>query len=211
MEEVVQSRFERVAGVALSEVRGGNEREVRITVDPYKAAGVGIDLVAAAAIVGNNDDVSGGTSDVGKRQYVIRYTGALEPADLNNLILEWRDGQAIYLRDIATVKVQPADKDNFVITRGEPAIAVNAYRESGVNVLDVMADLQQAMQELQAGPLKRAKLNIDQVYDETDYINSAIQLLINNLGFGILLAVLVLWWRDFCWNSLSNFRRVNPV
>lgn len=194
VEEVVQSRFERVAGVALSEVRGGNEREVRITVDPYKAAGVGIDLVAAAAIVGNNDDVSGGTSDVGKRQYVIRYTGALEPADLNNLILEWRDGQAIYLRDIATVKVQPADKDNFVITRGEPAIAVNAYRESGVNVLDVMADLQQAMQELQAGPLKRAKLNIDQVYDETDYINSAIQLLINNLGFGILLAVLVLWW-----------------
>ena len=81
-----------------------------------------------------------------------------------------------------------------MITRGEPAIAVNAYRESGVNVLDVMADLQQAMQELQAGPLKRAKLNIDQVYDETDYINSAIQLLINNLGFGILLAVLVLWW-----------------
>lgn len=193
VEEVVQSRFERVAGVALSEVRGGNENEIRITVDPYKAAGIGINLVEAAAIVGNNDDVSGGTSDVGKRQYVLRYTGALNPTDLANLILEWRDGQAVYLRDIATVKLQPADKDNFVITRGEPAIAVNAYRESGVNVLDVMADLQLAMQELSDGPLKRAQLNIEQVYDETDYIHSAIQLLKNNLGLGIILAVLVLW------------------
>tara|TARA_R110002049_G_scaffold252264_1_gene426932 strand:+ start:67283 stop:70309 length:3027 start_codon:yes stop_codon:yes gene_type:complete len=194
IEEVVQSRFERISGVALSEVRGGNEREVRITVDPYKAAGVGIDIINAAGIIGNNEDVSGGTVDVGKRRYIIRYTGALDPDDLQTLVLEWRDGQPVYLRDIATVTVQPADRDNFVITRGEPAIAVNAYREAGVNVLDVMSDLQNAMQELEEGPLKRSSLSIEQVYDETVYIHSAIQLLRSNLGLGILLAVLILWW-----------------
>lgn len=194
IEEVVQSRFERVAGVALSEVRGGNEREVRITVDPYKAAGMGIDLVNAASIVGNNEDVSGGTVDVGKRRYILRYTGALDPKDLAALVIEWRDGQPVYLRDIASVTVQPSDRDNFVITRGEPAIAVNAYREAGVNVLDVMADLQLAMTELKDGPLKRSKLNIEQVYDETVYIHSSIQLLRSNLGLGIVLAVLILWW-----------------
>jgi multidrug efflux pump subunit AcrB len=194
IEEVVQSRFERVAGVALSEVRGGNEREVRITVDPYRAAGVGVDLVDAARIVGNNEDVSGGTADVGKRRYILRYTGALDPKDLETLVIEWRDGQPVYLRDIAKVSVQTADKDNFVITRGEPAIAVNAYREAGVNVLDVMSGLQVAMAELSSGPLQRSNLTIEQVYDETIYIHSAIELLRNNLALGIVLAVLILWW-----------------
>ena len=194
IEEVVQSRFERVPGVALSEVRGGNEREVRITVDPYRAAGIGIDLTEAARLVGNNDDISGGTADVGKRRYILRYTGALDPTELQNLVLEWRDGQPVYLRDIAEVSVQKADRDNFVITRGEPAIAVNAYRESGVNVLDVMADLNTAMLELRSGPLTRANLTIEQVYDETVYIESAIELLRSNLGIGVLLAVFILWW-----------------
>ena len=194
IEEIVQSRFERVAGVALSEVRGGNEREVRITVDPYRAAGMEIDIVNAARIVGNNEDVSGGTADVGKRRYILRYTGALDPADLQSLVVEWRDGQPVYLRDIAVVSVQPADRDNFVITRGEPAIAVNAYRESGVNVLEVMADLHAAMIELKDGPLTRSNLTIEQVYDETVYIDSAIELLRGNLGLGIVLAVVILWW-----------------
>lgn len=194
IEEVVQSRFERVPGVALSEVRGGNEQEIRITVDPYRAAGVGIDLTEAARLVGNNEDISGGTADVGKRRYILRYIGALKPTDLANLILEWREGQPIYLRDIATVSVQNADRDNFVITRGEPAIAVNAYRESGVNVLQVMANLHSAMQELRDGPLQRANLTIEQVYDETVYIDSAIALLRSNLGLGVLFAVFILWW-----------------
>ncbi len=194
IEEVVQSRFERVSGVALSEVRGGNEREIRITVDPYKAAGMGVDIVNAAIAVGNNEDVSGGTVDVGKRRYILRYTGALDPESLQTLVVEWQDGQPIYLRDIASVSVQPAELDNFVITRGEPAIAVNAYREAGVNVLDVMSELQIAMQELKQGPLQRSNLAIEQVYDETIYIDSAIELLRSNLGLGVVLAVLILWW-----------------
>lgn len=194
IEEVVQSRFERVPGVALSEVRGGNEREVRITVDPYQAAGMSIDIVNTARTVGNNEDVSGGTADVGKRQYVLRYTGALDPKDLQSLVIDWRDGQPVYLRDVARVTVQAADRDNFVITRGETAIAVNAYRESGVNVLEVMTDLETAKHELSNGPLKRANLTIEQVYDETVYIDSAIELLLSNLGIGIVLAVVILWW-----------------
>ena len=193
VEEVVQSRFERVPGVALSEVRGGEEYEVRITVDPYQAAGIEVDLVNTARTVGNNEDISGGTADVGKRRYILRYTGALTPEEMYNLVIDWRDGQAIYLRDVASVAVQPADKDNFVITGGDSAIAVNAYRESGVNVLDVMEDLHTAMMELRDGPLKRTNLTINQVYDETIYIHSAMDLLRDNLGIGIALAVFILW------------------
>ena len=194
VEEVIQSRFERVPGVAMSEIRGGNQQQVRITVDPYLAAGKGVDLSKAAQLVGGNDDVSSGSADVGKRRYTLRYIGDLSPMDLKNLILEWRDGKPIYLRDIATVEVRNAKRDNFVITRGEAAIAVNAYRENGVNVLDVMQNLELAMNELRQGPLKRANLSIEQVYDETVYIHSAVELLRGNLGIGILLALVILWY-----------------
>ncbi|MGI9227174.1 MAG: efflux RND transporter permease subunit, partial [Gammaproteobacteria bacterium] len=194
VEEVVQTRFERVEGVALSEVRGGHEYEVRITIDPYKAAGLGIDLPRAARLAGGNDDVSGGTVNVGKRRYTLRYTGALTPQQLSDLHLEWRDGKAIQLRDIAKIEVRTVDRNNFVITKGEQSIAVNAYREAGVNVLETMSDLRNVVKEIEAGPFKRANLNIEQVYDETVYIDSAIELLRNNLGIGIILAVIILWW-----------------
>ena len=194
VEEVVQTRFERVPGVALSEVRGGHEYEVRITIDPYKAAGLGVDLPNAARLAGGNDDVSGGTANVGKRRYTLRYTGALTPQQLSELNLEWRDGKAITLRDIAQIEVRTVDRNNFVITKGDQSIAVNAYRETGVNVLETMSDLRTAVKEIEAGPFKRANLTIEQVYDETVYIDSAIELLRNNLLLGILLAVIILWW-----------------
>ncbi len=194
VEEVVQTRFERVEGVALSEVRGGNEYEVRITIDPYKAAGLGVDLPNAARLAGGNDDVSGGTANVGKRRYTLRYTGALTPEQLGELNLEWRDGKAITLRDIADIEIRTVDRNNFVITKGEQSIAVNAYREAGVNVLETMSDIQAAVVDIKDGPFRRANLTIQQVYDETVYIDSAIELLRNNLAIGVLLAVIILWW-----------------
>ncbi len=78
VEEVIQTRFERVSGVARSEVRGGREREVRITFDPYKAASLGIQLPAAAKLAGRNEDVSAGEANVGKRRYTVRFTGAFD-------------------------------------------------------------------------------------------------------------------------------------
>ncbi len=194
VEEVVQTRFERVRGVALSEVRGGRKREVRITFDPYKAASLGVEFPVAARLAGGNDNVSAGTVDVGKRRYTVRFTGAFNPTTMGDLVLEWRDGRPVSLRDFADVDVQMEDRRSFVITKGTSAIAVNAHREAGVNVLEVMDGLQQAMVELGQGPLARAHLSIEQVYDETIYIHRSIEMLRNNLGLGIVLAVTVLWW-----------------
>ena len=73
------------------------------------------------------------------------------------------------------------------------SIAINAQRESGVNVLEVMDGLHEAVKELNEGPLKRNKLSIEQVYDETEYIHRSIEMLKNNLGLGVGLAVIILF------------------
>jgi len=194
LEEVVQTRFERVPGVALSEVRGGREKEVRITFDPYKTASLGIELPKVASLAGGAKDISGGFADVGKRRYTVRYAGAYKVADLENMVLDWRDGQPVLLRDVATVELRLRDRDSFVIQNGERAMAVNAHRETGVNMLEVMAGLKQAAQELEQGPLQRAGLRMQQVYDETIYIHRSMNMVQTNLLLGIILAVVVLWW-----------------
>ncbi|MEN8107738.1 MAG: efflux RND transporter permease subunit [Pseudomonadota bacterium] len=194
IEEVVQTRFERVPGVARSELRGGQEREVRITFDPYKAASRGVELPVVARLAGGNDDISAGSVDVGKRRYTVRYTGAYDVGELGELVLDWRDGRPVYLADIADIKIDYADRESFVINKDGNAIAVNAHRESGVNVLEVMHGLQQAVEELRTGSLDRAGLSIEQVYDETVYIYRSLQMLGSNLMLGIMLAIAVLWW-----------------
>lgn len=194
VEEVIQTRFERIPGVARSEVRGGRKNEIRITFDPYKAASLGVQLPVAARLTGGNEDVSGGFVDVGKRRYTIRFTGSFAASELKEMVIDWRDGRPIYLRDVASVEKRMVDRDSFVITRGEVSMAVNAHREIGVNVLDVMDGLYQAVDELREGPLKRAGLSIEQVYDETTYIYRAVNMVRNNLALGMMLAVAVLWW-----------------
>lgn len=199
VEEVVQTQFERVWGVSQSEIHGGSENEIRITVDPYKAAGFGIDLIQVVQLISGQEDISGGNKDIGKRSYSVRFEGAYDTQTLPEMVLSWYDGRPIKLRDIATVELTPKDQKSFVINNNDKAIAVNAYRESGVNVLEVMARLQAAADALAAGPLKQAGLTLEQVYDETVYIDSAVVLLFNNLIIGILLAGLVLWWFTRWW------------
>jgi multidrug efflux pump subunit AcrB len=194
IEEVVQTRFERVPGVALSEVRGGRESELRITFDPYRAASLGVELPKVAALAGGAKDTSGGFADVGKRRYTLRFAGQYNVADLGEMVLDWREGRPVYLRDVAEIEVRLVDRASFVIQNGQPAMAVNAHRETGVNVLQVMDGLREAVTELRAGPLKRAGLSLVQVYDETRYIDRSINMVRNNLLLGVLLAIGVLWW-----------------
>jgi multidrug efflux pump subunit AcrB len=194
VEEVVQTRYERVSGVSKSEVRGGRPREVRVTFDPYKAASLGIEIPLVARLAGSNKDVSAGTANVGKRRYTLRFTGTFAVEEFGEMVLDWRAGRPVLLRDIAEVAVQMADPQSFVINKGGAAIAVNAHRESGVNVLEVMQGLQTAAAELREGPLAAAGLQMEQVYDETVYINRSLQMLFGNLLLGIVLAVCVLWW-----------------
>ncbi|MCK5479660.1 MAG: efflux RND transporter permease subunit, partial [Gammaproteobacteria bacterium] len=194
VEDVVQTRFERVTGVSRSEIRGGREREVRITFDPYEAANLGVELPDVVRLAGASKDISAGSIDVGKRRYTLRYTGAYDVAELGGMILDWRDGRPVHLRDIADVEIRMTDPESFVIIKGGTAIAVNAHRESGVNVLQVMDGLKTAAAELRDGPLATAGLSMEQVYDETVYINRSLQMLGGNLLLGIALAVAVLWW-----------------
>ncbi|WP_206486225.1 efflux RND transporter permease subunit [Thalassotalea sp. G2M2-11] len=194
VEEVIQTRIERVEGVSQTNAFGGLPSELRITFDPYKAASLGLNIPAIASTLTNNTDTSGGFNEVGRRKYTLRFSGKYGVEQLQNMVLDWRDGQPILLKDVAQVELTLADRTGVLTLDGDPAIAMNVQAEQGVNVIQVMDGLKAALKELNEGSLKRAQLEIIQMYDETIYIGRSMSLVKNNLLLGIVLAIIVLWW-----------------
>ena len=194
LEDTVITRLERVPGVSRTGAFGGRSHEVRITFDPFKAAGIGLDLTSISGELGANANISAGSNEVGRRQYTVRFSGRYEVESLGDLVLEWREGDPIRLKDIASIHMTMVDASTVLHMNGGAAIAVNVTPESGVNVLEVMAALKETVAELAANELDRAGLTINQAYDESLYVTGSIKMVRNNLLLGMTLAVVVLWW-----------------
>ena len=194
IDDTVITRLERVPGVSQVGSFGGRSHEIRITFDPFKAANIGLDLTGISTQFGSNADVSGGLNEVGRREYTLRFSGKYEISSLGDLVLEWRDGKPIYLRDVARVEKTMVDATNVLHQNGGPSIAVNVMPETGVNVYEIMANLKAEVADLKANELERAGLDIFQDADDTVYISASVNMVRNNLLLGISLAIAVLWW-----------------
>ncbi|MHC4938776.1 MAG: efflux RND transporter permease subunit [Planctomycetota bacterium] len=193
-EDVIEARFERVPGVANANVYGGSDEEMQIIIDPQLLAARNITIQQMAqALRTRNRDTSGGDYWEGKRRYVVRTLGQFESArEIEEVLIARRDDVPVYVKDVAEVRLGYKKPDAYVRNFGSSAIAINAVRETGANVLDVMEGLGEARQELAEGILARRGLQLEQVYDETDYIHSAVGLVNQNIVIGGSLTILVL-------------------
>jgi multidrug efflux pump subunit AcrB len=194
VDEIVRERLERIPGISSANPRGGRPFEIRVTFDPFRAAAIGVDLTRIGQRLGQNSDVSGGFQEVGRRQFTLRFAGQYEVADLENLVLDWRDGRPVYLRDVARVERTMRDSSGVMTQNGGPSIAMNVIAEPGVNVLEVMGNLKAVIDDLRQTHLEPAGLTITQVSDDTIYIRQSISMVATNLLLGMGLAIVVLWW-----------------
>lgn len=194
-EDVIKARFERIPGVAASNVYGGRERELQVLVDPGKLATRSLTVKELAqALDLENRDFSAGDFDEGKRSYAVRTVGEYKsPDDVGNVIIARRNGAPVYVHDVATVNLAYKDPSHVVRQMGQNSIAVNAISETGANILDTMANLKEAVSDLNHDLLQRRGFELFQVYDETDYVYSSLALVQQNLVIGSLLAIIILF------------------
>ncbi len=196
--DVFKDRIERVPGVGSVNVFGGSDREIRVEIDPRKLAQFGLTVTdVVRAMRAANASVTAGDITEGKRRYVVRTQGDLDTiAQINAVVLRAQHGSArvarVTVRDIAKVEFRYKDPVARIRNLGSPAMAMNATREVGANVIETMAGIRAAIQDLSEGPAKDAGLTIRQAYDETVYIDSAIDLVKQNIYIGGALAALVL-------------------
>ncbi|WP_254507908.1 efflux RND transporter permease subunit [Anatilimnocola floriformis] len=193
-EDYIESALERVEGVSNANVLGGREEELQVVVNPEHLAARGLTINdIRVALRGQNEDTSAGDYWEGKRRYVVRTLGQFRsPEQVENAIVARRDGVPVYVRDIAKVVEGYKKPDGIVKRFGTTSIAINVQRGVGENVLDVMKGVRGTMIDLNADILKNQNLQLVQVYDETEYIYSAMNLVSDNLFWGSIFTFLTL-------------------
>lgn len=199
-EDVIQERLERVEGVSAVNVFGGASRELQIVVQPERLARYGLTIPDVVnRLRSESISLSAGDVEEGKRRYVVRAEGelntieAIEAVVVNSAANAGTTGFGrVLVRDIADVSFGYSEPRARIRNLGDPAIAVNAVRETGANVIETMDAIRAAVTQLDENEIRAEGLYITQVYDETIYIDGAIDLVIQNIWVGGLLAAFIL-------------------
>jgi HAE1 family hydrophobic/amphiphilic exporter-1 len=194
LEDFVKPEFERVPGVSGSNIYGGREHEMRVIVKPAELAARQVTLnEVAAALDRENRDFSGGDFDEGKRRYIVRTIGEYQSErDIENIVVAVRNDVPVYLRDIGRAELSYRKPGAKVFNKGQQILAMNAIRVPGANVLEVMAGLKQSLARINEERLEPMGLVLEQVYDQTEYIERAIDLVQQSLLIGGTLSILTL-------------------
>ncbi|TWU64774.1 Efflux pump membrane transporter BepE [Crateriforma conspicua] len=193
-EDFIEARLERVDGVSNANVLGGLEEELQVIVDPQKLASRRLTIEDVRRVLRNqNQDTSGGDFWEGKRRYVVRTLNQFDsPDQVASQVLDMQNGAPVFISDVAEVRMGFKKPDGMVRRFGESSIACNALRENGANIMDVMAGIRQAIDELNRDVLNPRQMQLTQVYDETEYIDSSVQLVNQNIIVGGTLTMIVL-------------------
>ncbi len=172
-----------VDGVAEVASIGGYVRNYRVTVDPVKMKAFKVSLMQVEnAIKRSNNDVGGGTIEMGEMEFMIRGKGYLKSLDDFNKIPLSVDtlGTPVYLSQIATVSVEPSSRRGIAELNGKGetvgGIVIMRDKENATATIDAV---KKKLIELEKGLPKDVKIKT--VYDRSDLIKRSVATLRNKL------------------------------
>lgn len=194
--------FERIPGVAEVGIFGGRSHQVQVRFDPVALAQRGIRVTELRdALQADNLNESAGDMAAGRQEVRFRVVGQFDSLDpLRRTIVKYdAHGVPIRVEDIAEVELALEKAAFFSQCKGSSSMTLFIRREVGANVLDMMRQVREVIDELNApgGILRSYKndrygLRLRLVMDDTYYIHRALGLVRENLMLGGSLAVLVL-------------------
>jgi len=193
IDDIVEPRLRQITGVGSVQLQSRRPKELHILFDPYRAAALGITLEQLRNTLSRAADISGGTANVGRRQYMVRFIGQYTPENLGNLIVTYNEGRPVYINELADVSVSSAEVQGFTKRNGYPAYYMTIEGTFDANTVTVLNGVNRAIDQLNAGALKEAGLVMDLSFDASVHIKRAILLVKGNLAIGVLLALVILF------------------
>jgi multidrug efflux pump subunit AcrB len=190
----VEPALMKIDGVRSVELRSEREDLVLINFDPYRAAALGVQVTDIANTVMRAVNTTGGLASVGRRQYTVRYLGGFDLEELGDLIVARPNNQAVRLREVAEITTDLYPRSGFTYRTGFPAYYITVQGKYGANAVSILDDINEMMEELNAGPLAKEDLQIVLSFDASVHIRRALGLVNGNLVLGVFLALGVLWW-----------------
>ena len=210
-QELVAPRFASVSGVSQALTGGGGGRQVTVTVDPDRAAALGVTTEAVSQALADN---------VGH----LRFLGQLESASGRvPVILDGRPagltslGEAriqpdrpVRLRHVSELRYGPGREEMLFRVNGQPAVGVILFQEEGANLVRLGRRLRERVdvirEELRAQGLDLV-IGLDAAELVEDQLTRLAQL--GAAGFAVALVVLFLFLRQ--WRAVAVVAVAVPV
>ncbi|MDX1509005.1 MAG: efflux RND transporter permease subunit, partial [Woeseiaceae bacterium] len=183
-----------IDGVQRVNLNSQRDGLVLINFDPYRAAALGVQVTDIANTVMRAVNATGGVANVGRRQYTVRFLGGFDLQELGDLIVARPNNQPVRLREVADISTELYPRSGFMYRTGYPAYYISVQGKYGANTVSILDDINEAIDELNAGPLAAEELQIVLSFDASVHIRRAIALVNGNLVLGVFLALGVLWW-----------------
>lgn len=196
----LQDRLRSVPGTEETEVFGAPTEEVRVVLDPERAASLGLTAADVAAILARSDArspagrLAGDTLDL-----TVEVAGAFDSLDrVRDVIITQTDQGFVRLGDVATVSREITDPPASISVRGgERQILVGAFLEPGLQVDSWDARAQAVVAEFAAA---NPGVDVEILFDQSTYVIDRLAGLAQNLGFSALIVFAVLFlmmgWRS---------------
>lgn len=189
----IQDEIESLTIINEAEIVGALEREIQVNVDLAKMQATGITFANIRTAVANkNITVSAGQLDMGSMERSVRVDGEIEEAsELEDLILINDQGDQVYLKDIAVIEDNFADRESYASLNGEPVITLNVKKKSGENLIEASEASLGIVQNLQETQFPEG-LNITITGDRSQDTRDSVSNLFNTVILGFFFVVLVL-------------------
>jgi multidrug efflux pump len=187
-------KISQVSGVGLVSLSGGQRPAIRIQADTQAMASYGITLANVQSAISNaNANSAKGSFDGPTRAYTINANDQLLTVeDYSGLIVSYKDGAPIRLRDIAQV-VQSAENTRLGAWANEtPAIIVNVQRQPGANVIATVDAIKAKLPELEEA--LPSTLEVKVLADRTTGIRGSVHHVEMELLLAVVMVVVVIFF-----------------
>lgn len=191
---IFKRRLEQIDGVAQTIITGGVEREILVEVDLSKLAAYNLTFAdISSALKASNVSLSAGSIMKGLFRYPLRTIGEFQSIDeIGKTILKRNnDGSVILLNDIANLKESFKEREGLTRFNGMETVGFLIIKEPESNTVDIANRVKETVSVLQK---EYPDYNIQIVSDYSKFIVNAIQNVKQEIYYGGILAVLVLFF-----------------
>src|SRR6187551_1360324 len=184
-ENILLPKISQVPGVGLVGIGGQQKPAIRVRVNPQALAARGIGLEDVRNVIaGANVDLPKGTLNSPRQTYTINTNDQLlKPGDYDSLILAYRNGSPVRIRDVGSA-IEGPENDLLAGWYGKDrAIILAIQRQPGANVVDTVERVKAMLPVLQASIPSAIKVGI--ISDRTETIRASV----NDVQFTLMLTV----------------------
>ena len=191
----------RVSGVGTVSIAGAPQREIQVYCDPNKLEAYGLTIAGISnTLAQENRNVPSGTIDIGSNSYSLRVEKEFgSAAEMLDVVIGYRNGKSIYLRDVARVVDGIEEKYQEAVVNGVQGAQIIIQKQADANAVNVIEGVKKEMENIRKN--LPSDITITTVMDSSDNILNTLDSLKETILVTFIIVMLVVYLFLGRWRS----------